>query len=274
MRLRDSATAFCPSAVLEAARQAVGEDPGPYANIDALRVLCAAFDADRGNMHPLAACNGHAASSWSRSSRRASCVVTFAASRRSSRSGSRARSSSSRRRAPARRSCTGFSPRIPSGDGHAPGRSGSHPRLTRHGRSPAEYLESDRRIKRVARSLVHLYHWSPDLARLHHTTATQPEECFGLLEPALVSHSFMFYGPVEEYLSWLDGRSQADWLRAYGHYADQVRLLHWFAPGERWLLKSPINTWNIEALLGVFPDALSSQIHRTPSEFLGVCSAT
>jgi hypothetical protein len=51
VRLRDSAKAFCPSDILESARDAVGDDPTPYTNADALRVLCAAFEADRGDMH-------------------------------------------------------------------------------------------------------------------------------------------------------------------------------------------------------------------------------
>ncbi len=95
---------------------------------------------------------------------------------------------------------------------------------------------------------------SPDLA----------EECFGLLETSFLSHSFMFYAELPSYLAWLDTCTGADWHGAYQIYADQLRLLHWWHPGPRWVLKSPVHLWSLDALLQSFPRARIIQLHRDP----------
>lgn len=267
MLMRSASDRLSPESVLAAARRATGDDAATCENAEALRILCAAFDADRRHMH-------------TRGFQRTRAIVVeslvkAAVLRRYMQTFPEIAGIRIERPllviSPPRTGTT-FVHRLLAQDpqwrwvrtwevGLAP-----PPQPVR--RSPDDYLERDKRIQIVTRALAHLYRASPDLPRLHHTTATQPEECYGLLEPALVSQSFMFYGPVEEYLAWLDERPHADWLRAYRHYADQVRLLHWFAPGGRWLLKSPIHSWNVESLLDVFPDAHVVQIHRNPSEFL------
>ncbi len=67
------------------------------------------------------------------------------------------------------------------------------------------------------------------------------EECFGLLDTSFLSHSFVFCAPVVGYLDWLDERDSEDWIAAYQVYADQIRLLDWWSPGERWVLKTPFH---------------------------------
>ena len=102
-----------------------------------------------------------------------------------------------------------------------------------------------------------------------------PEECFGLLETSLRSHSFLFYAPVFNYIDWLDECTTADWVQAYELYADQLRLLQWWYPGKRWVLKTPFHLWAVDALCTVFPDALIVQQHRTPAACVAsFCSLT
>jgi Sulfotransferase family len=103
------------------------------------------------------------------------------------------------------------------------------------------------------------------MAAIHPTGVNAPEECFGLIETSMLSHSFMFYAPVTHYLDWLDGRAAEEWRAVYALYADQLRLLHWWAPASRWVLKTPFHLWAVDALCASFPDAVIVQQHRSPA---------
>jgi hypothetical protein len=129
-------------------------------------------------------------------------------------------------------------------------------------RGDPDYFRADGRIPVLERALAGLYRRSPDLAWLHPVGAHWPEECFGLLETSLLSHSFMFYGDLQDYLDWLGQRPEAAWRVAYRRYADQLRLLHWWQPGRRWLLKNPLHMWNLPALLECLPGARVIHLHR------------
>ena len=131
-------------------------------------------------------------------------------------------------------------------------------------RGDPRYFSEDIRIAAAETALRGLYRGSPALARLHPMGPHLAEECLGLLETSLLSHSFMFYAELPSYLDWLDGRSAAEWRSAYETYALQLRLLHWWRPGRRWVLKSPVHLWNLDILCELFPDAHFVQLHRDP----------
>jgi hypothetical protein len=133
-------------------------------------------------------------------------------------------------------------------------------------RGDPAYFQEDPRVDVARQYLATRERYSPLMAAIHPTHVDAPEECFGLLETSMLSHSFMFYAPVTSYLEWLDARSDAEWRAAYALYADQVRLLHWWSPGERWVLKTPFHMWAVDALGATFPDALIVQQHRAPAE--------
>lgn len=129
-----------------------------------------------------------------------------------------------------------------------------------------DYFEKDYRVPIARKYLTTRERYSPEIASIHPTDVNAPEECFGLLETSMLSHSFTFYGPIFEYLDWLDQRSDAEWLEAYRLYADQLRLLQWWAPGDRWVLKTPFHMWAVDQICAVFPDALIVQQHRKPAD--------
>jgi hypothetical protein len=133
-------------------------------------------------------------------------------------------------------------------------------------RGDPDYFRKDPRVEVARRYLETRERYSPLMAAIHPTHVDAPEECFGLLETSLLSHSFMFYAPVTEYLDWLGRRAAEDWSAAYALYADQLRLLQWWSPAERWVLKTPFHLWAVDALCGTFPDALVVQQHRSPAE--------
>jgi hypothetical protein len=126
------------------------------------------------------------------------------------------------------------------------------------------YFCEDPRIAHATAAVRVLNRANPALNRLHRIGTDLAEECFGFLETSLMSHSFMFYAEVPSYLAWLDDCDAAEWESAYETYAAQLRLLHWWYPGGRWVLKSPVHMWNLDALLAAFPDARVIQLHRDP----------
>lgn len=128
-----------------------------------------------------------------------------------------------------------------------------------------QYFSKDYRVAVARKYLETRERYTPDIASIHSTSVDEPEECFGLLETSMLSHSFIFYGPVLEYIDWLNERSDKEWLEAYSIYADQLRLLQWWAPGDRWVLKTPFHMWAIDTLCATFPDAVIVQQHRTPA---------
>jgi hypothetical protein len=132
-------------------------------------------------------------------------------------------------------------------------------------RGDPAYFERDYRVDIARRYLETRERYSPLMAAIHPTHVDAPEECFGLIETSMLSHSFMFYAPVTSYLEWLDARSDEEWRAAYALYADQLRLLHWWWPAERWVLKTPFHMWAVDALSATFPDALIVQQHRSPA---------
>ncbi|MEM9056053.1 MAG: sulfotransferase [Pseudomonadota bacterium] len=131
-------------------------------------------------------------------------------------------------------------------------------------RGDPAYFDNDYRVPIARKFLEARARFSPRMASIHSTDVNAPEECFGLLETTLHSHSFLFCAPVFDYIDWLDTRSDAAWLRVYAQYADQLRLLQWWHPGERWVLKSPFHMWAVDALCATFPDAVIVQQHRDP----------
>ncbi len=131
-------------------------------------------------------------------------------------------------------------------------------------RGDARYFAHDARIAKAAAALRTLHRASPALCRLHPMAPDLAEECFGLLETSFLSHSFMFYAGLPSYLDWLDARETDDWRAAYTLYAAQLRLLHWWQPGRRWILKSPVHQWNLGMVLEFFPRSHIIQLRRDP----------
>jgi hypothetical protein len=136
-------------------------------------------------------------------------------------------------------------------------------------RGDARYFGSDPRIARAEAALRGLSRGIPGLGALHPMGVDLAEECLGLLETSFMSHSFMFYADVPSYLDWLDGRSAAEWRRAYEAYLRQLQVLHWMAPGRHWVLKSPVHLWNLDILFDCFPGAHVVQLHRDPVAVVG-----
>jgi hypothetical protein len=75
---------------------------------------------------------------------------------------------------------------------------------------------------------------------------------------------------VPRYLAWW---LTCDMTPAYGLMKRTLQLLQWRCPPNRWQLKSPPDSFFLDAILAVFPDARFVMTHRDPAAVLGsVCS--
>jgi hypothetical protein len=62
-------------------------------------------------------------------------------------------------------------------------------------------------------------------------------------------------------------------IPAYRYHRRCLKLLHWRCPPSRWHLHSPVHMLSLDALLGVYPDALFLMTHRDPAKVIGsLCS--
>jgi len=108
---------------------------------------------------------------------------------------------------------------------------------------------------------------NPEFTKMHFSAADTPEECVLIHAYAFDGGQLGFEMMMEPYGSWI--RSH-DFRPLYRYYADILRLLDWQRPGERWLLKTPMHLWALDALAEVFPDCCIVWNHRDPV----VCTAS
>lgn len=112
----------------------------------------------------------------------------------------------------------------------------------------------------------------PQFAAIHPMGATEPEECVFLLNNSLMTPSFYIAAHAPHYFEWLTGQNQS-MEPVYQFYRQQLQLLQFRMPTERWLLKAPLHMYSMQALLAVFPDACIVQTHRDLTEVIpSVCS--
>ena len=105
----------------------------------------------------------------------------------------------------------------------------------------------------------------PEFQIQHSMHATKPEECIFLLEKSLVFHGFHIVNNLPTYYEWLN---KQDLTPTYRYHRQQLQILQWHFPNQRWILKAPIHLHAIEALTTVYPDAYIVQTHRDPCKVI------
>ncbi len=119
----------------------------------------------------------------------------------------------------------------------------------------------DRRRMRARRQLELLHRMAPELEHKHATTADAPEECFFLLDEALVSPSFPLLYPLESYRQW---RHRAPTEAAYRAYRWHLLRLQSETPGRRLVLKAPGHAEHLAVIAQAIPEAVFVHTHRSP----------
>jgi hypothetical protein len=128
-------------------------------------------------------------------------------------------------------------------------------------------------VRQARRQFAWAAFLAPGLPSIHPLDAEAPEECRLLLMNTFRCPIFGQYGFSTAYVQWLEGRGLEEKLRIYEAYRQQLQLLQWRCPARRWVLKCPIHSWGLDALLQVFPDACVVQTHRDLAEVVpSTCS--
>lgn len=129
---------------------------------------------------------------------------------------------------------------------------------------------SDPRIETAAKQLEAMRQLSPRLAAMHEDTPTGPTENHDLLGMSFRTFHFEGMAFLPGYLAWW---LACDMTAAYRLMRRTLQLLQWRCPPVRWQLKSPPDSFCLDAILAVFPDARFVMTHRDPAAVLGsVCS--
>lgn len=119
----------------------------------------------------------------------------------------------------------------------------------------------DRRRSAARRQLDVLHKLSPELSHKHATDVDAPEECFFLLDDALVSPSFPLLYPLEPYRTW---RHTASVSAAYHSYRQHLVRLQAATPDQRLVLKAPGHAEHLSAIAEALPEARFVHTHRSP----------
>lgn len=109
---------------------------------------------------------------------------------------------------------------------------------------------------------------SPKFSSIHHLAASEPDECFHVLQATFRCAMFTMRGDVHSYTSWL---ASQDMVPAYRYYRRVLQRLQWGKKEKHWVLKSPVHLFALDALLAAFPDACVIQTHRHPLHAAASC---
>lgn len=126
---------------------------------------------------------------------------------------------------------------------------------------------SDPRIAIVARMLEEQGFADPDLLATHPFGAELPEECSFIIEQSLISGNLAAYAQTPSYGAWL-ATPAADPRKVYGFHRRFLQHLQSHMAADRWVLKAPGHMFQLDALLGEYPDACVVMTHRDPLSVL------
>lgn len=101
--------------------------------------------------------------------------------------------------------------------------------------------------------------FAPRYRDIHPLEAEGPEECTFALPHTVMPLS---QARVPAYRASLEER---DFVPDYAYLKQVYQVLQHGRPRRRWVLKSPLHTGNLDALLSVFPDATLVWTHRDPA---------
>jgi hypothetical protein len=111
----------------------------------------------------------------------------------------------------------------------------------------------------------------PGFAAFHELGAQLAQEDVRIFNSDFKSMIYPLQFEVPAYNRWL--LHEADMASAYRWHRRFLQHLQSEHAGERWVLKSPVHMWHLDALLAEYPDAVVVQTHRDPLKVVASISA-
>lgn len=116
-------------------------------------------------------------------------------------------------------------------------------------------------FRRAEQALGAMAAVSPEVLDDHGMAVDEVEESLNVLSHGFHSNMFPSQYTVPRYDAWY--RSTSD-TASYRYFADVLRLIGADDPARTWLVKNPTDTFSLDEVLEVFPDAMVVQTHRDP----------
>lgn len=111
----------------------------------------------------------------------------------------------------------------------------------------------------------------PGFTSFHELGAQLAQEDVRIFNNDFKSMIYPLQFEVPAYNRWL--LHEADMASAYRWHRRFLQHLQSGHAGERWVLKSPVHMWHLDALLAAYPDAIVVQTHRDPLKVIASVSA-
>jgi hypothetical protein len=127
--------------------------------------------------------------------------------------------------------------------------------------APLESADEDPRIRQAAKELAGMTKLNPAMGAIYPFGATLAQECLTLFMYEMRSLSLEITAHVPTYARWLE---TADMAPAYAWHKLTLQILQSTQPTERWVLKTPMHLWHLDALYAAYPDARVIWTHRDP----------
>ncbi|MEO1406605.1 MAG: sulfotransferase, partial [Pseudomonadota bacterium] len=121
--------------------------------------------------------------------------------------------------------------------------------------------EGDPRVKKLGRQMEQIDRLMPGFTAIHKFGPFIPTECIGLMLLDMASEQF---GSLAWLPSYRDFLLNNDFSSVYEWHKRGLRYLQATQPNKTWMLKSPLHTGYLDALLKTYPDARLIQTHRDP----------
>ena len=119
----------------------------------------------------------------------------------------------------------------------------------------------DPRYRRSAEGWEQMRFGSPLMAAMHPMAPDTIHEELELLCPDFTSYRNEWVARVPK---WRDYYLAHDQTRHYEYLKTALKVLQWYKPRERWVLKSPQHLEQLGPLMSAFPDATVVRTHRDP----------
>ncbi len=117
------------------------------------------------------------------------------------------------------------------------------------------------RHQRCADAWAAMQQTVPFLAAMHPMAPDHVHEELELQLPDFTSYELEWVARVPR---WRDAYLATDQTPHYAYLKTVLKVLQWYRPGERWVLKSPQHLEQLGPLLATFPDATVVVTHRDP----------